>query len=283
MAAFDTRHHRHRPRRLCLRHPRRPARTEGRRGGEARHPWRHLPERRLHSLQGPAARLRALCRIEACLRQDGHQGRDQRRLPEDDEASSRRPSTATPRASTSCSRRTRSPSFHGLGKIAGPGKVAVGSETIEAKSIIIATGSDVAKLKGIDIDEKQIVSSTGALVLDKVPASLAVIGAGVIGLELGSVYARLGAEGHRDRISRPHPARHGPRRRQELPAHAAEAGLRLPPVLQGHGRREGQGQGHPHRRARRRRRRRSASRPRWCSSPSAARPTPRAWASRPSA
>lgn len=84
--------------------------------------------------------------------------------------------------------------FHGTGRIAAPGKVAVGNEVIETKSIIIATGSDVAKLKGIDIDEKQIVSSTGALVLEKVPATLAVIGAGVIGLELGSVYARLGAK-----------------------------------------------------------------------------------------
>ena len=84
--------------------------------------------------------------------------------------------------------------FHGTGRIAGPGKVTVGSDTLETKSIIIATGSDVARLKGIDVDEKQIVSSTGALVLDKVPASLAVIGAGVIGLELGSVYARLGSK-----------------------------------------------------------------------------------------
>ena len=84
--------------------------------------------------------------------------------------------------------------FHGTGKIAGQGKVTVGNETIETKSIIIATGSDVTKLKGIDVDEKQIVSSTGALVLEKIPASLAVIGAGVIGLELGSVYARLGAK-----------------------------------------------------------------------------------------
>ena len=84
--------------------------------------------------------------------------------------------------------------FHGTGRIAAPGKVTVGNEVIETKSIIIATGSDVAKLKGIDIDEKQIVSSTGALVLEKVPATLAVIGAGVIGLELGSVYARLGAK-----------------------------------------------------------------------------------------
>ena len=84
--------------------------------------------------------------------------------------------------------------FRGTGKIAGPGKVTVGSEVIETKSIIIATGSDVAKLKGIDVDEEQIVSSTGALDLEKVPATLAVIGAGVIGLELGSVYARLGAK-----------------------------------------------------------------------------------------
>jgi dihydrolipoamide dehydrogenase len=84
--------------------------------------------------------------------------------------------------------------FTGTGKIAGPGKVTVGSETISTKYIVIATGSDVAKLKGIDIDEQRIVSSTGALELAQVPAHLAVIGAGVIGLELGSVYARLGSK-----------------------------------------------------------------------------------------
>ena len=84
--------------------------------------------------------------------------------------------------------------FRGTGKIAGPGKVTVGNEMIETKSIIIATGSEVAKLKGIEIDEQRIVSSTGALELKEVPARLAVIGAGVIGLELGSVYARLGAK-----------------------------------------------------------------------------------------
>lgn len=83
--------------------------------------------------------------------------------------------------------------FQGEGKLAGGGKVTIGGETISAKSIVIATGSGVAKLKGIDIDEKQIVSSTGALVLEKIPAKLAVVGAGVIGLELGSVYARLGS------------------------------------------------------------------------------------------
>jgi dihydrolipoamide dehydrogenase len=89
--------------------------------------------------------------------------------------------------------------FQGIGRIAAPGKVEVKSadgktETIETKSIVIATGSDVARLKGIPIDEKRIVSSTGALVLPKVPAKLLVVGAGVIGLELGSVWRRLGSQ-----------------------------------------------------------------------------------------
>jgi dihydrolipoyl dehydrogenase len=87
----------------------------------------------------------------------------------------------------------------GTGRIAAPGKVEVKSaggksETLEAKAIVIATGSDVARLPGIDIDEKRIVSSTGALVLDKVPERLLVVGAGVIGLELGSVWRRLGSD-----------------------------------------------------------------------------------------
>src|SRR6185312_12474598 len=67
-------------------------------------------------------------------------------------------------------------------------------QTLEAKSIVIATGSDVARLKGIEIDEKRIISSTGALALPQVPQRLLVIGAGVIGLELGSVWRRLGAQ-----------------------------------------------------------------------------------------
>ena len=83
--------------------------------------------------------------------------------------------------------------IRGLGKILGTGKVDVAGQIVETKNIVIATGSDVANLKGIEIDEKQIISSTGALELAKVPAHLAIIGAGVIGLELGSVYARLGA------------------------------------------------------------------------------------------
>lgn len=82
----------------------------------------------------------------------------------------------------------------GEGVIEAAGKVKVGDRTLEAKNIVIATGSDVARLPGIEIDEKTIVSSTGALELDKVPGKLLVIGGGVIGLELGSVWARLGAE-----------------------------------------------------------------------------------------
>lgn len=86
----------------------------------------------------------------------------------------------------------------GTGKIISAGKVEVSgdgkSETVETKNIVIATGSDIARLKGIDIDEKRIVSSTGALSLEKVPSSLLIVGAGVIGLELGSVWHRLGAK-----------------------------------------------------------------------------------------
>lgn len=90
-------------------------------------------------------------------------------------------------------------SFQGTGRILGPGKVEVKgtdgkTQTLETKNIVIATGSDVARLKGIDIDEKRIISSTGALSLDKVPEKLLIIGAGVIGLELGSVWRRLGSQ-----------------------------------------------------------------------------------------
>ncbi len=82
----------------------------------------------------------------------------------------------------------------GWASIPGAGKVKVGDETHEAKSIVVASGSEPSSLPGIEIDEKQVVTSTGALELGKIPKSLCVIGAGVIGLELGSVYARLGAD-----------------------------------------------------------------------------------------
>ena len=82
----------------------------------------------------------------------------------------------------------------GWGSIPEVGKVKVGDDVHEAKHIIIASGSEVSPLKGVEVDEKVIVTSTGALELPKVPKEMVVIGAGVIGLELGSVYARLGAK-----------------------------------------------------------------------------------------
>ena len=89
--------------------------------------------------------------------------------------------------------------FHGAGRIVASGKVEVKApdgktQTLETKNIVIATGSDVARLNGIDIDEKRVVSSTGALDFTKVPQKLLIVGAGIIGLELGSVWRRLGAE-----------------------------------------------------------------------------------------
>jgi dihydrolipoamide dehydrogenase len=95
-------------------------------------------------------------------------------------------------------RKNKITSFQGVGRIVAAGKVEVSasggkSEEVEGKAIVIATGSDVTRLPGIEIDEKRVVSSTGALALMQVPKRLLVIGAGVIGLELGSVWRRLGA------------------------------------------------------------------------------------------
>ena len=130
----------------------------------------------------------------------------------------------------------------GKGKILGAGKVEVtGSDgkaqTVETKNIVIATGSDIARLKGIEIDEKRIVSSTGALSLDKVPANLS-----DHRRRRDRARARLGVaparrEGHRGRIPRPHPARHGWRSRKAIPAHPRKAGLCVQARRQGHRRR----------------------------------------------
>ena len=90
-------------------------------------------------------------------------------------------------------------SFHGTGNIIASNRIEVtaedgAKETITTRAIVVATGSDVATLPGIKIDEKRILSSTGALELTKVPKKLIIVGAGVIGLELGSVWRRLGAK-----------------------------------------------------------------------------------------
>jgi dihydrolipoamide dehydrogenase len=87
----------------------------------------------------------------------------------------------------------------GAGRIAGPGKVEVTGEdgkiaTLAAKNIVIATGSEPTPLPGVTVDQKRIVDSTGALALPEVPKSMVIIGAGIIGLELGSVWRRLGAQ-----------------------------------------------------------------------------------------
>lgn len=87
----------------------------------------------------------------------------------------------------------------GKGRISGPGKVEVsggpsGEMTLDAKHIVIATGSEPTPLPGIEIDEERVVTNTGAIALKEVPEKLVLIGAGVIGLELGSVWSRLGAD-----------------------------------------------------------------------------------------
>jgi dihydrolipoamide dehydrogenase len=89
--------------------------------------------------------------------------------------------------------------LHGSAMIVAPGKIEVsllagGKRTLNTKNIVIATGSESTPLRGVDIDEKLVVSSTGALEFDAVPKHLLIVGAGIIGLELGSVWARLGAE-----------------------------------------------------------------------------------------
>ena len=82
----------------------------------------------------------------------------------------------------------------GWGSIPAPGQVKVGDEVHTAKNIVIATGSEASSLPGVTVDEKIVVTSTGALELAAIPKSMVVIGAGVIGLEMGSVYARLGTQ-----------------------------------------------------------------------------------------
>jgi dihydrolipoamide dehydrogenase len=96
-------------------------------------------------------------------------------------------------------RKNKIDTFHGTARILSGGRVQVrfmngDVKELETRNIVIATGSDVARLPGIEIDEKTVVSSTGALCLPEVPKKLLVVGAGVIGLELGSVWRRLGSE-----------------------------------------------------------------------------------------
>ena len=84
--------------------------------------------------------------------------------------------------------------FHGRGSFRSPTEILVGDESLSAKNVIVATGSSPRALPGADFDEKLILSNTGALAIPEVPKRLGVIGAGVIGLEMGSVWRRLGSD-----------------------------------------------------------------------------------------
>ena len=159
-----------RSRRLCLRHPRRPARPEGGRASRSAPPIGGtclnvgcIPSKALlHASE-------LFFEAEHSFADDGHRHASRSSICRTMMSSSRRPSKATSRASSSCSRRTRSTAFHGTGRIARPGKVEVrrrrwrNEQALRDAGIVIATGSDSARLPGIDIDEQRIVSSTGAL------------------------------------------------------------------------------------------------------------------------
>ena len=124
----------------------------------------------------------------------------------------------------------------GWGAIAAPGEVKVGDDRpTQAKYIVIATGSEPSPLPGVESTRSAIVDSTGALALPAVPKRLVVIGGGVIGLELGSVWRRLGARGDGGRVPRPDHPRHRREVVQDLPEAADQAGPDL------HARRRGQG------------------------------------------
>ena len=131
--------------------------------------------------------------------------------------------------------------FEGVGRIAAPGKVEVKAadgktQTLETKAIVIATGSDVAPPAGHRRSTRSASCRRPARWCStRCRSKLLVIGAGVIGLELGSVWRRLGAQVTGGRVPRPHPARHGRRGLPPVPAHPREAGHRLQAVVQGHG------------------------------------------------
>ena len=129
--------------------------------------------------------------------------------------------------------------LRGTGKVLGSGKVQVTAadgkaESVEAKSIVIATGSTVAPLKGVTIDEKRIVSSTGALSLAKVPGKLSGDRRRRDRARAGFGVATARRRGHGGRIPRPHPARHGRRGGEAVPAAVGKAGVCVQARQQGH-------------------------------------------------
>ena len=244
-------------------------------------PRRHLPERRLHPLQGAAHASELYRRRPATTspRIGIEVGDAEARPRRDDGAQGRVGRAANATASRSCSRRTRSTPSWAPAASPAPGRSrspapTAGRRRCEAKHIVIATGSEPSRrCRASRSTRSAIVTSTGALALAKVPQQLIVDrrrrdrpGAG-----LGLAPARR--EGHGGRVPRPHPAGHGRRGRQAAPAHPRRSRASTSARLQGH-RRRAVGRTakvtvEPPPAARPRR-----SRPTWCWSPSAAGPTP---------
>ena len=167
---------------------------------KARRPWRYLPECRLYSVEGAAACIGTFRRSRARLcknmgiKVSAPKVDLKAMLAFKDEGVD-----GNVAGVAFLLKKNKVASYHGTASIPTAGKVMVtpekgDPETLETKNIVIATGSDVAQLPGIEIDEKQIVSSTGALELSAIPKHMVVVGAGVIGLELGSVWRRLGSQ-----------------------------------------------------------------------------------------
>ena len=197
---------------------------------EPRDAGRHLPQRRLHPVQGAAPRVRI-------VRGSGATARSPRW------ASRSRPSST----STPCTRqridavkgltggieflfkKNKVEWLKGHASFESADTVKVGDRTVRAKNIVIATGSSVTPLPGVEIDEKTIVDfDRRARACRRCPSHLVVIGGGVIGLELGSVWRRLGAKVTVRRVPRPDPARLRRRRPQGSQQDLQEAGHRVP-------------------------------------------------------
>ena len=200
---FDVRGHRHRPRRLCRRHPRRPARAI-RRGGRGRPARRRLPQLGLHPDQGPPAQRGS---GEPLLARGGvrhHGGRVEGATMPRPSQRSRRVADRMAKGVEFLFRKNKITLFLGPGRSRRKNVVEVagkdGVQTLEAgRAVILATGSEPRSLPGVTIDEKTVISSNGAVRNEGRPASLVVIGAGAVGMEFADVYARLRHSGHRAR------------------------------------------------------------------------------------
>ena len=218
---------------------------EGRRGREARHPGRHLPQRRLHALQGPAARLGD---VRARPRKDfaglGIEVAPKLNLPQMMKQKDESRSTALTKGIEFLMKKNKVDCVKGAGRIAGPGKVDGHGRgrRRDRRSRPRTSSSPPARSRRACPASRSTRSASSIpparWPCRKCPSSLVVIGAGIIGLELGSVWRRLGAEVDGRRVPRPHHAGHGRRDRQGLPALADQAGHEVQARRQGH-RRQG--------------------------------------------